>query len=194
MKHYTRSLTLSWRRRLSCSLKPGRLKNSTNFAGKHLLGPFFNKVAFRLEACSLFQKRLHGDLHGDSNIGAFLLNLQNLLEHLFVQNNSGGCFSRLIVTLSWRRPLSYRNQPIDWLRKSKPIRCIFFVKTMANITNRRNVLSNYHLLLLYSRFNSAILRHHPWFQWKNLNGPAPTFPQPFTWFRLCRSSKDKVPR
>ena len=55
--------------------------------------------ASRLEACNLFQKRLHGDLHGDSNTGVFLLNLQNLQEHLFVQNNPGGCFSRLILKI-----------------------------------------------------------------------------------------------
>ena len=45
--------------------------------------------------------------------------------------------------------------------ESKPIWCIVFVKTMANITNRSKVSSNYHLLFLYCRFNSTILRHHP---------------------------------
>ena len=49
----------------------------------------------RLEACNLFQKRLHGD----SDTGVFLLNLQNLHKHLFVQNNPGGCFSRLILKI-----------------------------------------------------------------------------------------------
>ena len=43
---------------------------------------------FRLEACNFLQKRLYGDLHGDSNTVIFLWNLQNLQEHLFVQNNS----------------------------------------------------------------------------------------------------------
>ena len=57
--------------------------------------------AFRLEACNLFQKRLHGDLHGDSNTDVFLLNLQNLQEHLFVNNNSGVCFSRLILKIAY---------------------------------------------------------------------------------------------
>ena len=51
--------------------------------------------ASRLEACNLFQKRLHGD----SDTGVFLLNLQNLHKHLFVQNNPGGCFSRLILKI-----------------------------------------------------------------------------------------------
>ena len=51
--------------------------------------------ASRLEACNLFQKRLHG--HSDT--GVFLLNLQNLHKHLFVQNNPGGCFSRLILKI-----------------------------------------------------------------------------------------------
>ena len=45
--------------------------------------------------------------------------------------------------------------------ESKPIRCIVFVKTMANITNRGKVSPNYRLLFLYSQFNSTILRHHP---------------------------------
>ena len=77
--------------------------------------------------------------------------------------------------------------------ESKPIRCIVFVKAMANITNRGKVSPNYHLLFLYSQFTSTILRDHPWPHWQNFSGPTPTFPQPFIWFRLCGSSKDNVP-
>ena len=45
--------------------------------------------------------------------------------------------------------------------ESKPIRCIVFVKAMANITNRGKVSPNYHLLFLYSQFTATILRDHP---------------------------------
>ena len=83
-----------------CSLKSGALKNFPNFRGKQLLESFLIKLqAFRLEACNFFQKRLYGDLHEDSNTGVFLWNLQNLQEHLFVQNNSSGCFSILILKI-----------------------------------------------------------------------------------------------
>ena len=56
-----------------CSLKSGALNDFTNFTGKQLLEPFLNKIAgLRLEACNIFQKRYHGDLHGVSNAGVFL--------------------------------------------------------------------------------------------------------------------------
>ena len=35
--------------------------------------------------------------------------------------------------------------------------------------------------------------HHSWLHWQNYSDPTPTFLQPFTWFRLCQSSKDNVP-
>ena len=38
----------------------------------------------RLKTCKFIKK--------DSNTGAFLWNLRNFLEHLFLQNTSGGCF------------------------------------------------------------------------------------------------------
>ena len=83
-----------------CSLKSGALKNFTNFTGKNCWSLFLIKLqAFRPEVLIFFQKRLYGDLHGDSSTGVFLWNLQNLQEHLFVQNNSGGCFSRLILKI-----------------------------------------------------------------------------------------------
>ena len=56
-----------------CSLKSGALKNFTNFTGKQLLESFFNKVAgLQTRGLQLFQKRLYGDLHEDSNTGVFL--------------------------------------------------------------------------------------------------------------------------
>ena len=36
--------------------------------------------------------------------------------------------------------------------ESKPVRCIFFIKAMANTTFRGKVSFNYHLLFHYSQF------------------------------------------
>ena len=64
------------------SLKSGALKNFTNFTGKNCWSLFLIKLqAFRPEVLIFFQKRLYGDLHGDSSTGVFLWNLQNLQEH-----------------------------------------------------------------------------------------------------------------
>ena len=41
----------------------------------------------------------------------------------------------------------------------KPVRCIVFIKAMANITSRGKVSFNYHLLFHYSRFNFTIVRN-----------------------------------
>ena len=58
---------------LRYSLKSGALKNFTNFTGKQLLESFFNKVAgLQARGLLLFQKRIYGDLHEDSNTGVFL--------------------------------------------------------------------------------------------------------------------------
>ena len=43
--------------------------------------------------------------------------------------------------------------------ESKPLRCIVFLKAMANITSHGKVSFNYHLLFHYSRFNSTIVRN-----------------------------------
>ena len=43
--------------------------------------------------------------------------------------------------------------------ESKPLRCIVFLKAMANITSHRKVSFNYHLLSHCSRFNSTIVRN-----------------------------------
>ena len=43
--------------------------------------------------------------------------------------------------------------------ESKPLRCIVFIKAVANITSRGKVSVNYHLLFHYSRFNSTIARN-----------------------------------
>ena len=41
----------------------------------------------------------------------------------------------------------------------KPVRCIVFIKAMANIASRGEVSFNCHLLFHYSRFNSTIIRN-----------------------------------
>ena len=41
----------------------------------------------------------------------------------------------------------------------KPVRCIVFIKAMANITSHSNVSFNCPLLSHYSRFNSTIVRN-----------------------------------
>ena len=41
----------------------------------------------------------------------------------------------------------------------KRLRCIVFLKAMANITSHGKVSFNYHLLFHYSRFNSTIVRN-----------------------------------
>ena len=41
----------------------------------------------------------------------------------------------------------------------KPVRCIVFIKAMANITSRGKVSFNCHLLFHYSWFNSTIIRN-----------------------------------
>ena len=41
----------------------------------------------------------------------------------------------------------------------KPVRCIVFIKAMANIASRGEVSFNCHLLFHYSRFNSTIVRN-----------------------------------
>ena len=43
--------------------------------------------------------------------------------------------------------------------ESKPLRCIVFIKAVANITSDSKVSFNYHLLFHYSRFNSKIARN-----------------------------------
>ena len=44
-----------------------------------------------------------------------LLHMTLILHHIFAVNFRD--VFRILLTLSWRRPLSYRNQPIDLLRK-----------------------------------------------------------------------------
>ena len=101
-----------------CSLKSSGLKYFTNFTRKQLLKSFLIKLqAIRLEACKFFQKRLHGDLHGDSNTGVFLWNCQNLQEHLFVQNNSSGCFSILILKIVYKVLYSVFCNFRNWMYK-----------------------------------------------------------------------------
>ena len=70
-----------------CSVTKGVLRNFAKFTGKHLCQSLFS---IKLKALQLYQKR-------DSGTGAFLWILQNFLEHLLLQNTSGGCFCRLRV-------------------------------------------------------------------------------------------------
>ena len=66
--------------------KIGVLKNFANFTQRTpMLESLFNKIT-GLKAQNFSKKR--------SNTGALMLNLLNFLEHLFLQNTSGGCFQK----------------------------------------------------------------------------------------------------
>ena len=68
--------------RLEVFCKKGVLRNSAKFTGEHLCQSlFFNNVA-GLRPTTLLKKRLWC---------VFLWILWNFYEHLFLQNNSGGC-------------------------------------------------------------------------------------------------------
>ena len=70
-----------------CSVTKGVLRNFAKFTGKYLCQSLF---LIKLQALQLYQKR-------DSGTGAFMWVLRNFLQHLLLQNTSGGCFCRLMV-------------------------------------------------------------------------------------------------
>ena len=63
--------------------KKGVLKNFANFTRKHLCWSLFNKVD-SFQACNFIKNRLQ--------YRCFPVKFKNFLEHLFLQNTSGGCF------------------------------------------------------------------------------------------------------
>ena len=67
-----------------CSVEKGVLRNFAKFTGKRLCQSLF---LIKLQALGLqpYKKRRSGT-------GVFLWILQNLQEHFFLQNTSGGCF------------------------------------------------------------------------------------------------------
>ena len=74
--------------------KKGVLRNFAKFTGKHLCQSLFflkkdsgTDVFLCLRPATFFKKR-------DSSTCVFLWILQNFLEHLFLQNTSGGCFPK----------------------------------------------------------------------------------------------------
>ena len=66
--------------------KKGVLRNFAKFTGKYLYQRLFLDKVAGLRPATLLKK--------DSGTGVFLWILQNLQEHLFLQNTSGGCFCK----------------------------------------------------------------------------------------------------
>ena len=111
----------------------GVLADFTNFTGQHLCwslhGVFFEKVA------GLEPKGLQ----------------------LYWKKDSNSCFPVKFVTCLTAPDFK------EYMRMTacefKPLRCIVFIKTMANITSRGKVSFNHDLLFHYCRFNSTIVRN-----------------------------------
>ena len=101
-----------------------------------------------------YQKRLHGDLHGDSNAGVFLLNLQNLQEHIFVQNNSGGCFSRLILRIMYNVFYSVFCNFRKFLKLIR-VRCLYATKHLFNFQ-----VSNWWFQLYVAYFLNPLIEDY----------------------------------
>ena len=145
IKHYTQSLRLIWRSsRRNCSVQKGVFADFANLTGKHLCWS------------------LHGDLHEVSFKKG--CRPQAWKPATLLKKDSNRCFPLKFV--KFLRAHGFKEHLRTTACESKPIRCIVFVKTMANITSRGKVSSNYHLLFFYSRFNYTILRHHSWPHWQ----------------------------
>ena len=102
-----------FQKQLSDVFKNGALWHFSKFKGKHLRRSlFFNKVTGLVCNFILKVRFVHKYL---------LLSFKECHKILFLQNNSVRLlliFSSILeatyLTLSWRRPLSYRNQSMDW--------------------------------------------------------------------------------
>ena len=106
------------------------------------------------------EKHLCWSLHGDLQWGLFLRNLQasSLKAWKFIKKDSNSCFP--VKFVKFLRASNFKQHLRTTAREPKLLRCIVFIKTMANITSRSKVLSIIYLFLfLYSRFNSTILRN-----------------------------------
>ena len=106
--------------RLDVFCRKGFHRNFAKFTGKHLCwSPFLNKVAV-LKACNFVKK--------DSGTGVFLWILRNFLEHLFLQNTSGGCFCQFYyASMIWM----FCRQDFD-IKSSKDTQWRLYMKHMRN--------------------------------------------------------------
>ena len=86
------------------------------------------------------------------------LQVSSLKACNFIKKDSNSCF--LVKFVKFLRAPDFKEHLQTTACESKLLRCIVFIKTMANITSRGKVLFNYHLFLfLCYRFNSTILRN-----------------------------------
>ena len=138
IKHYTQSLRLIQRSsHRNCSVQISVFADFANLTGKHLCWS------------------LHGDLHGVSFKKSCRRQAQR--PSTLLKRDSNRCFPVTFVKIL--RAPGFKEHLRTTACETKPIRCIVFIKTMANITSHGIVSSNYHLSFLYSRFNSTILRN-----------------------------------
>ena len=113
------------------------LADFVNFTGKHLCWS------------------LHGDLHRVS--------FEKICRPwawrplTLLKKDSNNCFPVKLV--KFLRAPDFKEHLRTTACESKPLRCIVFLKAMANITSHGKVSFNYHLLFHYSRFNSTIVRN-----------------------------------
>ena len=94
------------------------IKNFANSKGKHLCWSLC-LIKLQVSRPAFLSKR-------DSNTGAFLWNLQNLLENLFLKNTSSGCFCQLQPIFDFYnlcRPVEMKKfwGGGEFIRKSYPI-------------------------------------------------------------------------
>ena len=74
-----------------------------------------------------------------------------------LKRDSNSCFP--VKFVKFLRASDFKEHLRTTACESKPLRCIVFLKAMANITSHGKVSFNYHLLFHYSRFNSTIIRN-----------------------------------
>ena len=73
------------------------------------------------------------------------------------KKDSNSCFP--VKFVKFLRAPDFKEHLRTTACESKPLRCIVFLKAMANITSHGKVSFNYHLLSHCSRFNSTIVRN-----------------------------------
>ena len=75
----------------------------------------------------------------------------------YLKKGSNSCFP--VKFVKFLRAPDFKEHLRTTACEVKPVRCIVFIKAMANITSRGKVSFNYHLFFHYSRFNSTIVRN-----------------------------------
>ena len=109
----------------NCSVQKCVLTDFANFTGKHLCW------------------NLHGHLHG-----VFSKKFQTLSLKVcyFIEKGSKSCFP--VKFVKFLKALDFKEHLRTTTCESKLLRCIVFIKTMANVTSRGKL----YLIIIYSYF------------------------------------------